>query len=231
MIPLKHIDSYSNATYVYSKSNEIIKTIYNLKVLLIGNSGVGKTSLLNRYINNSFNPHQFCTLTAENKIKSINIDSSTSAQVTLWDTAGQEKYRSLTRQFFLNTNGVILMYDVCSENSFEGLKMWLDDIKNNTSNEDVSIILVGNKIDLEERCINYEDANKFAQDNDMLYCETSSKEGINVESPFERITKEIVEKIRRKQKFEKEVNENLSVNTTNAIKGKDFSYENRFKCC
>ena len=231
MIPLKNIDSYSNATYVYSKSNEIIKTIYNLKILLIGNSGVGKTSLLNRYITNSFNPNHFCTLTAENKIKSINIDSSTSAKVTLWDTAGQEKYRSLTKSFFLNTNGVILMYDVCNNNSFEGLKMWLDDIKDYTKYEDISIILVGNKIDLEERCINYEVANEFAQNNDMLYCETSSKEGINVESPFEKITKEIVEKIRRKQKFEKEVNENISINTTNAVKGKDFANENRFKCC
>ena len=62
------------------------------------------------------------------------------------------------------------MYDVCNNNSFEGLKMWLDDIKDYTKYEDISIILVGNKIDLEERCINYEVANEFAQNNDMLYC-------------------------------------------------------------
>ena len=215
-----------------SKDNQNqTKTFYTIKIILIGNSGVGKTSLLSRYMNEGFNVNQKCTLNAEFKIKSITINENTSAQITIWDTCGQEKYRSMTGQYFKNAHGILLMFDVGDKRSFTDLNLWLDEIKKHIINEDVTIYLVGNKIDLKRRNISSEDANNFAKNNDLLYCETSSKEGLNVDFPFDNITKEIVEKLLRKSKNEKENRERLALNNPRLVKGKEVTREKEVKCC
>ena len=206
------------------------KTFYKLKLILIGDSGVGKTSLLGRYMDEAFIPNKPCTLSADFKIKSITIDQFTSAEITIWDTCGQEKYRSMTKQYFKDAHGIILMFDVCDKRSFADLNIWLEEIKKNTSKDDVSIVLCGNKIDLKFRNISYEDANNFAKNNDLLYCETSSKEGMNVEVAFESVTKDIIEKLNRKNKIENE-DKNVLLGNTIGVKEKERKREKEVRCC
>lgn len=226
----KNNQRYSNAS---NKSNDSLnlQTFYKLKIILIGDSGVGKTSLLSRYMGEEFVANKKCTLNAEFKIKSIKIDDSTSAQITIWDTCGQEKFRSMTSQYFKEAHGIILMFDVCDKRSFADLDIWLKEIKAKAEKDDVSIILVGNKIDLKFRNISYEDAKNFANNKDLNYYETSSKEGTNIESPFENITKDIIEKMNRKNQFENEVKEKVSLNSVRAVRGKERKREKELKCC
>ena len=166
---------------------------YQLKIVLIGDSTVGKTSLLYRFIEGRFIEDRLCTICADFKTKSIRIDQSTIAKLTVWDTAGQEKYRAITSNYYRDANGVILIYDVANKSTFKNLNMWLNDINNKNLRESISIILVANKIDLPNREISYEEGDDFAQKNNLLYCETSIKEGKNIEDVFEMITRDIIE--------------------------------------
>ena len=170
------------------------KVFYQFKIVLLGDSGVGKSSLLSRYMDEGFFPNQTCTINADYKVKSLIVDEFSSAQITIWDTCGQERYRSMTGRYFKGAHGIILIYDVADKRSFADLDIWLEEIKKNAVKEDLSIILVGNKIDLKFRNIKKEDAKNFADKNNLLYCETSSKEGLNVNNAFEMITKEIINK-------------------------------------
>ena len=166
---------------------------YQLKIVLIGDSTVGKTSLLYRFIEGRFIEDRLCTICADFKTKSIRIDQSTIAKLTVWDTAGQEKYRAITSNYYRDANGVILIYDVANKSTFKNLNMWLNDINNKNLRESISIILVANKIDLPNREISYEEGDDFAQKNNLLYCETSIKEGKNIEDVFDMITRDIIE--------------------------------------
>ena len=230
MILLNGNDWNSTFTNIKNKSNEIINTVYQLKIILLGNSGVGKTSVLQRYMNKDFDETVKCTINSECHNKTIIIDSSNTAKINIWDTCGLEKYKSLTKQYFINTHGVILMYDVCNEESFKDLNKWLDEFKKNTDKE-VSVVLVGNKIDSKDRIISFERASIFANNNDLIYIETSAKEGLNVETPFESVTKEIIQIIKRNAKFEKDINEKKSISTIDAIRGKNYRVDKKTKCC
>ena len=219
--------------YISTKSNKSFenKTFYKFKIILIGDVGVGKTSLLERYMDEQFIETRPCTIQADSKIKSIKIDNLTSATLTIWDTCGQERFRGMTKLFFKNAQGIILLFDVNNRNSFSNLNMWLEDINKNTNKVEVSIVLCGNKIDL-NREISFEEANNFANNNDLIYCEASCKDGINVESPFEKCTFDIVDRINRKHKFESEISKPISLNPSiRAIKGKERLNENKSICC
>jgi Ras-related protein Rab-18 len=208
------------------------KRFYKLKLILIGDSGVGKTSLLNRYMGEQFIPNQPCTINADFKIKSIRIDELTFAEIIIWDTCGQERYRSMTRQYFQDAHGIILVYDVCDKRSFADLNIWLEEIKKNSIKENISIILCGNKIDLKFRNTSFEEASTFAKNNDILYCETSSKEGFNIETAFEKLIKDIIEKMNRNSQFDTETRKSASLReSTKAVSGKERKREKEVKCC
>ena len=206
------------------------RTIYQFKIILVGDSNVGKTSLINRFMGFEFQENYACTINADFKIKTLSIDQLTGAELTVWDTCGQEKFRSITRQYFRDAHGVILVYDVSNENSFKGLNVWLNEIKNNTKGE-ISIILVGNKIDIFDRKISQKEANEYALRNGLLYIETSSKEGINIDTPFENLANDIIKKI--KENPDSDYNESVEqklrkINERNAIERKR---EKEVKCC
>ena len=214
-LPLKQISDRQNGPNNYINNsadstvpNEVFldRTIYKFKIILVGNSSVGKTSLINRYMGFGFEEKYPCTINADFKIKSLSINEVIGAELTVWDTCGQEKYKALTRQYFKDAHGVILLYDVTNEDSFKGLTSWLAEIRNN-SNKDVSIVLVGNKIDLNDRKITKEVASEFAIKNGLFYFETSSKDGLNIDVPFENLAKDIVKKI--KENADNETNETV----------------------
>ena len=213
-------------TRIKNESNEV-KIYYKLKLILLGDSGVGKTTLLSRYMDEEFIPNLPCTIYADFKIKSYKINSSTTAELVIWDTCGQEKYRSLTNQYFKDAHGVILMYDVYNKRSFTDLNIWLEEIKKNIIKENVSIILVGNKVDLNSRNTTFEQASNYAKDNGILYCETSSKDGYNIETAFENLVKDIIEK--RKYIIKKD-NE-IILNSSYDNKRREDKREKEIKCC
>ena len=212
-------------------SHEVIltQTIYQLRIILIGDSNVDKTSLVNRFMGFDFESNYKCTISADFKIKSISISSEIGAELTVWDTCGQERFRSMTRQYFKDAQGIVLVYDVGDLESFNNLSVWLKEIKNN-SNKDPEIVLVGNKIDLEDRKVTKEKGMRFAEKNNLMYAETSSKEGINVDSPFEKLATALVNKI----KDNPEYNLNKKDGNTKNYDERNLIEKNRekeVKCC
>ena len=165
-----------------------IKKLKPIKLLLIGDSCVGKTSLLLRFCDNFFPESHMATIGVEFKEKIITINDK-NYKIHLWDTAGQERYSSLTKNFYKHAQGIIFVYDVNNRESFQNLKNW---IKNpDYEKRNVKIIIVGNKIDLKKE-ISTDDLKRLANRYSCKYFEVSAKNNINVNSIFESITEEII---------------------------------------
>ena len=194
------------------------------KILLIGDSKVGKTCLISRYAIGVFNEDYISTVGFDSRQKEEIINNE-KVLVKIFDTAGQERFKSITANYLRNAEGVILVYDLTSTESFESLKFWIESIKNNLGNDEpIPIIIIGNKIDLEDaRQINKSVAEKFAKDNNYKYFETSAKTGEGVDDAFREIVKQI---LGRNDKFDDEKGEN-----TVKIEDKKGSVEKKKGCC
>ena len=192
-----------------SQDISVDRFIYSLKIITVGDSGVGKTSLIKSFADQEFSTNYQCTITPESCIKKINIDPYTGAELTIWDTCGQEKFRSMTRQYYNDANGILLVYDITNKKSFNSLNNWMKDIKENSPNN-VSIMLVGNKIDL-DRNVSIQEVNEYAQSEGLLFVETSSKEGRFVEVPFQNLVEDIINKIKKSEGDNKKVGESNTI--------------------
>lgn len=149
------------------------------KIVLVGNSSVGKTSLLRRFCDDSFQSGTSATVGIDYSVKSIYVDNSQVA-LQLWDTAGQERYRSITKQFFRKADGVAVMYDVTDEQSFTAVRQWLSSVKEGAG-DDIPIMLLGNKTDKEaERQVEKDVGQRLAKDCQMTFYECSARSGHNV---------------------------------------------------
>ena len=196
------------------------------KILLLGDSGVGKSSLLLRYTKHEFNVDMRSTIGVEFALKYLKIDNF-QLKVQIWDTAGMERYRSITSAYYKGAKGVIIVYDICREKSFENVDKWIEDFKSK-ADEDAVILLIGNKNDLDDkREVNKEEAELKAQKNKFAFMETSAKENNNVDKAFETLFKEIVKNYKDKNggdigeiKVKDENKEN-----TNIIKGLSGGYQ------
>ena len=158
------------------------------RVIIVGDTGVGKSCLLLRFRENTFNEQHNVTIGVDFGSKSIEI-GSTSVKLQIWDTAGQESFRSITRSFYRRADGVLLVYDATARHTFENCKYWLDEIRQNSAT-DVVIFLVANQIDLvtpggENREVSTEEGQEFAKKNNLSgFKETSARSGINVHQAF-----------------------------------------------
>ena len=162
------------------------------KILILGDSTVGKTCFLTRYADNTFQENQMATLGVDYKLKNIKMEDGNIVKLQIWDTAGQDRFHSLTRNYFKGAHGIILLYDITTQSSFDNVSNWIKQIKEDAS-EKVVIILVGNKIDLEhKRAIPTEEGEKIAEDFGLIFFECSAKTGKNINEAFNELIKKTV---------------------------------------
>ncbi|XP_078492096.1 ras-related protein Rab-35 [Ciona intestinalis] len=160
------------------------------KLLIIGDSGVGKSSLLLRFADNTFSGSYITTIGVDFKIRTIEIGGE-KVKLQIWDTAGQERFRTITSTYYRGTHGVIVVYDVQSAESFVNVKRWLHEIEQNC--DSVNRILVGNKDDCaEKKVVETADAKKFSDQINITLFETSAKENKNIEEMFTEITRQVL---------------------------------------
>lgn len=167
---------------------------YMFKLLIIGNSSVGKTSFLFRYADDSFTSAFVSTVGIDFKVKTV-FRQDKRVKLQIWDTAGQERYRTITTAYYRGAMGFILMYDVTNEESFNSVHDWCTQIKT-YSWDNAQVVLVGNKCDMEdERVISFERGKQLADSLGLEFFETSAKENINVRAVFERLVDIICDKM------------------------------------
>ena len=163
------------------------------KILLLGDSSVGKTCFLMRYTDNTFQEIHMSTIGLDYKLKNIQLDDGKMVKIQIWDTAGQDRFRSITKNYYKGAHGIILIYDVTSRKTFENVKNWVAQIREEVS-EKVSIILVGNKIDdVDGRKVKTEEGQMMAKECGLAFFETSAKSGENIDSTFNELVKRTVE--------------------------------------
>ncbi|KAK3297735.1 ras family-domain-containing protein [Chaetomium fimeti] len=156
------------------------------KVVLIGDSGVGKSNLLSRFTRNEFNLDSKSTIGVEFATRSIQIDNKT-IKAQIWDTAGQERYRAITSAYYRGAVGALLVYDISKSLSFENVTRWLKELRDH-ADSNIVIMLVGNKTDQRHlRAVPTEDGKNFASENGLSFIETSALEATNVDLAFQNI--------------------------------------------
>ena len=206
------------------------------KMILIGDSGVGKSNILSRYINNSFSETTRSTVGVElsAKVEEIN---NTKIKIQIWDTAGQERYKSITKTYYKGAKGALIVYDITNKESFKNVDKWINDLKE-SGDDDVSILIVGNKCDLEaSREVTTDEVKKKAELYKMAYCETSALKGENIDNAFQTLIKIVVEKNEKKKNEEdKYGNKSNVISTGVTLETKIISEEKRpknkyGKCC
>ncbi|KAI8881415.1 ras-related protein rab-4B-like protein [Backusella circina FSU 941] len=165
-----------------------------LKLLLVGDSGGGKSCLLYHFLENQFKKDSVNTIGMEFGTRIIQI-ADKSIKLQIWDTAGQERFRSLTKSYFRGAAGALVIYDICNRDTFLGVRSWLTDVRA-LANPEIVILLVGNKNDKgEEREVSYLEASRFAQEHEMMFLEASALTGDGVEDMFFKCARSILSKI------------------------------------
>ena len=163
------------------------------KILLLGDSSVGKTCFLMRYADNTFQEIHMSTIGLDYKLKSVQLDDGKIVKIQIWDTAGQDRFRSITKNYYKGAHGIILIYDVTSRKTFDSVKNWISQIKEEVSDK-VNIILVGNKIDdVQNRKVTFDEGEKMASSFGLPFFETSAKSGVNIDTTFNELVKKTVE--------------------------------------
>ncbi|XP_073043104.1 ras-related protein RABA4d-like [Primulina eburnea] len=166
------------------------KIDYVFKIVLIGDSAVGKSQLLGRFARNEFSLESKATIGVEFQTKTLVIDNKT-VKAQIWDTAGQERYRAVTSAYYRGAVGAMLVYDMTKRQSFDHMARWLEELRGH-ADKNIVIMLIGNKCDLGTlRAVPSEDAQEFAERENLYFMETSALEATNVESAFMTILTEI----------------------------------------
>ncbi|CAL9195890.1 unnamed protein product [Musa hybrid cultivar] len=170
---------------------------YLFKVVLIGDSGVGKTNLLSRFSRNEFSSESKSTIGVEFATRTIRVDEKL-VKAQIWDTAGQERYRAITSAYYRGAAGALVVYDVTRHITFENVERWMKELKNHTDANTV-MMLLGNKADLRHiRAVSVEDAQAFAQQERAFFMETSALESMNVETAFTEVLTQIYHVVSKK---------------------------------
>ena len=168
---------------------------YVIKKLTLGDTNVGKSSIVLRFVSDKFDDKMFSTIGIDFKSKLIKVGNQ-SIKVLLWDTAGQEKFQNIAKQYYNGANGVFLIFDITDKKSFERIDFWLQELKEHIRLDELHVVLVGNKIDNEnKRVIKYEEANEYAEKNNVKYYEVSAKTTKGLNTLFNETIKEATKKV------------------------------------
>ena len=204
-------------------------TEINIKLILVGDSEVGKSTILLNYTENYFCEEMVATIGLENKVKTINI-RGLKAKLQIWDTAGQEKFSSLTKGFFRNTDGILLVFDLTNNKSFNNIKKWINEVENNSDNK-TKKILVGNKVDMKDNIqVSKNDIDNLCKKKKIKYIEVSGKNNTNVNEAFETLVNLIIDKKSNEELIADYgiTDQTLSLSSS-AIN--NLTRENKKKCC
>ncbi|ORY93340.1 ras family-domain-containing protein [Syncephalastrum racemosum] len=188
---------------------------YLFKIVIIGDSGVGKSNLLSRFTNNEFNLESKSTIGVEFATKNVTIgDHRIKAQI--WDTSGQERYRAITGAYYRGAVGALLVYDITRQSSFQNVETWLKELRDHADNN-ITLMLVGNKSDLADtsRAVTTDEAKDYASEGEMLFFETSALDSTNVDVAFQTVFERVYETV---PKTMAQDNEGGSLGAQNTIK-------------
>ena len=203
---------------------------YFLKIVIVGDSGVGKTNFLSRFIYNKFNILNQPTLGTDFQSKIIFLPKTKqNVKLQFWDTAGQERYRAINKIYFQKVQGIILVYDITNLKTYEGLDNWIKLINENS--DDVPIVLIGNKLDdaNENRIVRYEEGKSYADKYGFLFFETSALSGKNVSKAVYSLCEKIISQINKTMNFG--LNLSLSLNSNLLDDKKTNKKERKESCC
>ncbi|MBA0615607.1 hypothetical protein Godav_015729 [Gossypium davidsonii] len=218
---------------VYGDYNQRIDYVF--KVVLIGDSAVGKSQLLARFARNEFSVDSKATIGVEFQTKTLVIDNKT-VKSQIWDTAGQERYRAVTSAYYRGAVGAMLVYDMTKRQSFDNMARWLEELRGH-ADQNLVIMLVGNKCDLGSlRAVPTEDAQEFAQRENLFFMETSALESTNVETAFFTVLTEIYRIISKKtltanDELDPNGNAALLKGTRIIVPNQEMQKDSRGGCC
>ena len=213
-----------------STSGESQEYEYIFKIILIGSTGVGKSSLLQRYIQKVFEDAYTCTIGVDFFMKTIEVNDKT-VKLQLWDTAGTEKYRSITTSYYRGAHCAFIVFDLTSIETFKNLSQWIESYYKYCNHEfEKNVVIIGNKNDLEERrAVSKEQIDEFLKMHNFSYFETSAKTGDNVDECFHFIAEKLMEEQNKKDNIGEKRNGVDNVNLQNS-ENLDLKYEKK-GCC
>ena len=195
------------------------------KVLLLGNSKVGKSSLFLRLVDDIWNDTFVPTIGVDFKIKTFNIDDK-KIKMQIWDTAGQERFKNIIASYYRGAHGILLLYDVTDKDSFKNLSNWLIEIEKNAS-KNVLKVLIGNKSDLEDkRVVSFNQGKEFADTYGLKFIETSAKKNLNVNEAFETLGRELMI-----ASADKKVTKQKDTKKISVAKAQDLNVQKKGGCC
>ena len=201
------------------------------KVVLIGDTSVGKTNILSKYLTNDFDPDSKATVGVEFGTKNFKIEDNI-VKVQIWDTAGQERYRSITNAYYKGAKGSLLVYDITNPKTFENIDRWLSDLKVN-GDENISVVLLGNKSDLEsDRKVSTQQGKEKAEFYKLAFMETSALNGNNIEKAFSELITDVYKN--HHDLFEKQakvVINDRAINLENADENDEKKKKEKKGCC
>ncbi|KAK9146093.1 hypothetical protein Sjap_005996 [Stephania japonica] len=206
---------------------------YLFKVVVIGDSAVGKSNLLSRYARGEFNPQSKATIGVEFQTQRVEIDNGREVKAQIWDTAGQERFRAVTSAYYRGAFGALVVYDISRRVTFEGVKRWIDEL-NMHSDTTIARILIGNKSDLEHiREVSIEEGKSLAEAEEMFFMETSALDSTNVKEAFEMVIREIYNNVSRKVLNSDSYKAQLSLNRVSLVENADegSTPTHKFSCC
>ncbi|XP_051113362.1 ras-related protein Rab2BV-like isoform X2 [Andrographis paniculata] len=205
---------------------------YLFKIVLIGDSGVGKSNILSRFTRNEFCLESKSTIGVEFATRTLEVEEKT-VKAQIWDTAGQERYRAITSAYYRGAVGALLVYDISKRQSFDNIQRWLRELRDH-ADSNIVIMMIGNKSDLVRlRAVSEQDGQSLAEKEELLFLETSALEARNIEKAFQTVLSEIYGIISKKALAAQEAAANIAPQgTTTTINISDSSGNSkRSRCC
>ena len=199
---------------------------YKLKLIVLGDSGVGKTNIIKKYINDEFSTDTKATVGVEFFYKTFKINNDI-IKLEIWDTAGQERYKSITSAYYRGSRGALIVYDITRVSTFESIERWIAEINEKVTGS-LKMLVIGNKVDLEEeRKVSIEEALDKAQSLNVPLLETSALESTNIDKAFKLLLKEMYKEFKNQQNIEKKENKSKSEGLSLDVNNK----KKKSRCC